>query len=142
MIHYEELVYLRLKKQFHLEIGWLYFYTQHVGDPYLERKAYVGIGTVVWDTPKQIWIHGLLANMDRRMQRDLVRWFTRHRIQCVKAEREAGRSLPFARRVDDHFEIDVEELAKRINQAENPKPAPAGTAGMLRRATDTQPPLP
>lgn len=132
VIHYEQLLHLRLRRQFLLEVGWLYFYAEQVGDPYAERKDYTGVCTVIWETPHRVWLNALRADLDRRTQRDLIEWLLTQRIKCVKAERAPGRTLPFARRVDDHFEIDVAELAERVRDAEVAKPH--------RRAADPPPP--
>lgn len=122
MIHYSELV------------GTLRFYAETTGDPYGDRADYVGVGTVVWETEDTIFLVALRATLTRAMQRDLLAWLVERGIRKVKAHRAPGRTLPFARRVDDHLEIDVDELVERVRQAEVPKPH--------RRAEDDVQPAP
>jgi hypothetical protein len=114
MIHYAEVT------------GTLYFYTQLTGNPYAERRDYEGVCTVLWVSDGVVYLKALRADMDRAMQRELLDWFVSRGIKCVKAERAPGRSLPLARRVGDHDEIDVSELVARFKAAETPRPPPKG----------------
>lgn len=119
MIHYSELV------------GTLRFYTQTTGDPYAEMADYVGVCTVVFETADTVFLVALRADMTRAMQRELLDWLVSRGIQKVKAHRAPGRSLPFARRVDDHEEIDVADLVQRFGNAATDDAAPR-----RHRATD------
>ena len=110
MIHYSELV------------GTLRFYSETTGDPYAEMADYVGVGTVVWETEDTVFIVALRAAMTRAMQRELLDWLVSRGIKRVKAHRAPGRTLPFARRVDDHEEIDVADLVERFKAAATEKP--------------------
>jgi hypothetical protein len=119
MIHYSELV------------GTLRFYSETTGDPYGEMADYVAVGTVIFETADTIYLNGLHGEMTRAMQRELLDWLVGHGIKRVKAHRAPKRSLPFARRVDDHEEIEVSDLVARFKAAAVPKPH--------RRAEDPPP---
>jgi hypothetical protein len=110
VIHYSELV------------GTLRFYTQTTGDPYGEMADYVGVCTVMWETADIVYLVALRADMTRAMQRELLEWLVERGVKRVKAHRAPGRSLPFARRVDDHEEIEVADLVERFKVAGVPKP--------------------
>lgn len=122
MIHYAETA------------GTLYFYPASAGsNAFEERRKHAGVCTVVWLWEGAVYLKALRADMDRTMQRELVGWLMGRGIRMASAEREPGRWLPMARRVDDHLEIDVAELARRIGG----QAAPAD-----RRAGDPAPPPP
>lgn len=110
MIHYSRLV------------GTLRFYPPEAGaTPYEDMADYVAVGTVVWETEDTIFINGLHGAMTRAMQRELLDWLIAHGIKRVKAHRAPQRSLPFARRVDDHEEIEVADLVARFKESAAPK---------------------
>lgn len=111
-------------------VGTLYFYAPSAGaDAYLERRPYVAVCTVIWLWEGCVWLKALRGDMSRAMQNELIEWLMARGIKKVKAEREPGRSLPLARRIDDHEEVDVAELYERFVALSKP-------GGRRYRATD------
>jgi hypothetical protein len=95
--------------------GTLYFYGPDAGpQPFHDREKHAGVCTVCWLWDGAVYLKALRADLDRAAQRDLWEWLDASGIKTVHAEREPGRSLPMARRIDDHLQIDVAELGRRL----------------------------
>lgn len=92
----------------------LRFYGRASDDP---TPQYDAVCTVVWETPRTVWIRGLHGTLTRRLLRELLAWLVDNHILLVKAHRDSARVLPLGVvQVDGHTEIDVAKLAARVTR--------------------------
>lgn len=123
--------------------GTLYFYPAAAGpDAYRLRQKHAGVCTVLWLWEGVVFLKALRADLDRAAQRELWEWLSSSGIKTVTAEREPGRTLPMARRVDDHLELDVAELGERLRWAEGRACRPGDPAPPPGRSVSASPPAP
>lgn len=72
----------------------LRFYERPSDEP---TPQYDAVCTVVWETPRVIWIRGLHGALSRRLLRELLLWLVQNRIETVKAHRDQTRKLPLGK---------------------------------------------
>lgn len=130
-----------MKVEYSETTGTLYFYEPGAGATPLEDMAqYSGVCTVVWLWRGAVFLKALRADLSREMRMLLLDWMIERGVAVVFAERQPGRTLPMARRVDDHYEIDVAELARRMRSPSAAFAAPrrgeSGPPPPRRRRTD------
>ena len=90
----------------------LRFYWRASDDPFAQYDA---ICTVVWESPRVVWIRGLHGTLSRRLLRELLAWLVDNHILVVKSHRDSARVLPLGVvHADGHTEINVAELAARV----------------------------
>lgn len=105
------------------------FYPPEVTRLQAESHAvdFSGVCVIVHLTEKKIFVKGMLADMNLSMKREFIRACVEEGIETIQMERATNRSMPFARRIDDHHEIQVKDLVARLNR---PRPVEG------RRVTD------
>ncbi len=72
-----------------------------------EYDKYSASCTLLWETPKIVWIKGLSGKLSRQVLRHLALHLMNKGVELVKATR-ANATLPWATKIDEHYcEIDL-----------------------------------
>lgn len=93
-----------------LQITQLRFYNEDSDNPF---QPYDAICSIVWESPKVIWIRGFHGTLTRKLLRELFQWVLSNGIEKIKAHRASGKTLPFLRhgsRGAEYSEIDVNAI--------------------------------
>lgn len=83
----------------------------------LATPPFDAICTVLWETPRTVWLKGFHGQLSRGLLRALLEWLIDNHIQTVKAHRDSAHGLPFARpQPDGSVLIDVADLSDRFGR--------------------------
>lgn len=90
----------------------LRFYPLECLDPF---EPYVGICTLLWESPSTVWIKGMHGTISRAHLRELMVFCTDLQIETLKAHRANGHLLPFMRLAPDgHMELSVSQVVAKL----------------------------
>jgi len=83
------------------------------GDPSDPFRKFSASCTLVYETPRVVWIKGMSGQVSLNQMKELLTWFTAQGLHKVKAMRAPGHRLPGFIEVGEHLELDVEAMRQR-----------------------------